>query len=110
MVIHSYKLFSDADLFTFCLWFKIHREYSQYRKTAIHRIEKSCESVRLQKGPFLKEFVNNGRLVALRKADLQFRVGEQLNKLPLKNVDYKIAERASTLSFERFEYFAIRWF
>jgi RND family efflux transporter MFP subunit len=42
----------------------------------------------LQKGPFRKELVNNGKLVALRKTDLQFRVGEQLEKLSFKNGDY----------------------
>jgi RND family efflux transporter MFP subunit len=42
----------------------------------------------LQKGSFRKELVNNGKLVALRKTDLQFRVGEQLEKLSYKNGDY----------------------
>jgi len=42
----------------------------------------------LQKGPFRKELVNNGKLVALRKTDLQFRVGEQLEKLSFKNGDH----------------------
>lgn len=42
----------------------------------------------LQKGLFRKELVNNGKLVALRKTDLQFRVGEQLEKLSFKNGDY----------------------
>jgi len=42
----------------------------------------------LQKSSFLKELVNNGKLVALRKTDLQFRVGEQLEKLSFKNGDY----------------------
>ena len=42
----------------------------------------------LQKGSFRKELVNNGKLVALRKTDLQFRVGEQLEKLSFKNGDY----------------------
>ena len=41
----------------------------------------------LQQGPFRKELVNNGKLVALRKCDLQFRVGEQLEKLNVKNGD-----------------------
>jgi RND family efflux transporter MFP subunit len=39
----------------------------------------------LQKGTFNKELVNNGKLVALRKSELQFRVGEQLEKLGFKN-------------------------
>ena len=42
----------------------------------------------LQKGPFRKELVNNGKLVALQKTDLQFRVGEQLEKLSFKNGDH----------------------
>lgn len=42
----------------------------------------------LKKGLFRKELVNNGKLVALRKSDLQFRVGEQLEKLSFKNGDY----------------------
>jgi RND family efflux transporter MFP subunit len=41
----------------------------------------------LQKGMFRKELVNNGKLVALRKSDLQFRVGEQLEKLNVRNGD-----------------------
>ena len=42
----------------------------------------------LHKGPFRKELVNNGKLVALRKTDLQFRVDEQLEKILFKNGDY----------------------
>lgn len=41
----------------------------------------------LQKSPFRKELVNNGKLVALRKSELQFRVGEQLEKLSFRNGD-----------------------
>jgi membrane fusion protein, multidrug efflux system len=41
----------------------------------------------LQKGTFRKELVNNGKLVALRKSELQFRVGEQLEKLSVRNGD-----------------------
>jgi membrane fusion protein, multidrug efflux system len=41
----------------------------------------------LEKGFFRKELVNNGKLVALRKSELQFRVGEQLEKLNVKNGD-----------------------
>ena len=41
----------------------------------------------LQKSPFLKELVNNGKLVAIRKSELQFRVGEQLEKMTVKNGD-----------------------
>lgn len=45
------------------------------------------EVIVLQKGPFRKELVNNGKLVALRKSELQFRVGEQLEKLSFRNGD-----------------------
>lgn len=41
----------------------------------------------LQRGLFRKELVNNGKLVALRKSELQFRVGEQLEKLSIRNGD-----------------------
>lgn len=41
----------------------------------------------LQKGAFRKKLVNNGRLVARRKSDLQFRVGEQLERVYVKNGD-----------------------
>jgi membrane fusion protein, multidrug efflux system len=41
----------------------------------------------LQKGMFRKELVNNGKLVAWRKSELQFRVGEQLEKLSVRNGD-----------------------
>lgn len=41
----------------------------------------------LTKGIFTKELVNNGKLVAMRKSDLQFRVGEQLEKLSFRNGD-----------------------
>lgn len=43
--------------------------------------------MKLEKGPFRKELVNNGRLVALKKCELQFRVGEQLENLYVKNGD-----------------------
>lgn len=45
------------------------------------------EVIILQKGIFKKELVNNGKLVALRKSELQFRVGEQLEKLSFRNGD-----------------------
>lgn len=45
------------------------------------------EVIVLQKGTFRKELVNNGKLVALRKSELQFRVGEQLEKLSGRNGD-----------------------
>jgi RND family efflux transporter MFP subunit len=41
----------------------------------------------LQKSTFRKELVNNGKLVALRKSELQFRVGEQLERLNFRNGD-----------------------
>lgn len=41
----------------------------------------------LQKGLFRKEMMNNGKLVAFRKSELQFRVGEQLEKLSGRNGD-----------------------
>ena len=42
----------------------------------------------LQKGLFRKEMVNNGKLVAVRKSELQFRVSEQLEKMDVKNGDH----------------------
>lgn len=45
------------------------------------------EIIVLQKGTFRKELVNNGKLVALRKSELQFRVGEQLERLSFRNGD-----------------------
>lgn len=45
------------------------------------------EIIVLHKGPFKKELVNNGKLVALLKCELQFRVGEQLEKLSFRNGD-----------------------
>ena len=44
--------------------------------------------ITIQKGIFRKEIVNNGKLVALRKCDMQFRVNEQLEKLTAKNGDF----------------------
>ena len=55
------------------------RQYTEQRNPV--------EVLRLQKGTFKKELVNNGKLVALRKSELQFRVGEQLEKLNVKNGD-----------------------
>ena len=45
------------------------------------------EVIVLKKGYFRQELVNNGKLVALRKCALQFRVGEQLEKLSVRNGD-----------------------
>jgi len=55
----------------------------------------------LKKGSFRKELVNNGKLSALRKTDLQFRVGEQLEKLTFKNGNHVIEGQviASLTSF-----------
>lgn len=56
------------------------RQYTEPRNTVKVMI--------LQNGNFLQEHVNNGKLVALRKCDLQFRVGEQLEKLHVRNGDF----------------------
>lgn len=45
------------------------------------------DTIILQRGTFKKELVNNGKLVALRKSELQFRVGEQLETLNMRNGD-----------------------
>jgi len=45
------------------------------------------DTIILQKETFRKELVNNGKLVALRKSELQFRVGEQLETLNIRNGD-----------------------
>lgn len=42
----------------------------------------------LQKSAFKKELVNNGKLVALRKCELQFRVSEQIEKLGIRNGEH----------------------
>ena len=42
----------------------------------------------LQRGAFKKELVNNGKLVALRKCELQFRVAEQIEKLSIRNGEH----------------------
>lgn len=42
----------------------------------------------LEKGLFKKELVNNGKLAALRKSELQFRVSEQLEEVSAKNGDH----------------------
>lgn len=42
----------------------------------------------LQKGFFKKELVNNGKLSALRKSELKFRVSEQLDDVAVKSGDH----------------------
>ena len=42
----------------------------------------------LKQGLFKRELVNNGKLVALRKSNLQFKVSGQLEKLPVRNGDF----------------------
>jgi membrane fusion protein (multidrug efflux system) len=42
----------------------------------------------LERGVFKKELVNNGKLSALRKSELKFRVSEQLEEVPSKNGDH----------------------
>ena len=46
------------------------------------------EAMVLRKGVFKKELVNNGKLVALRKCELQFRVAEQIEKLSIRNGEH----------------------
>ena len=41
----------------------------------------------LEKIPFKKEIINNGKLNAVRKSELRFRVSEQLETLMVKNGD-----------------------
>lgn len=68
---------------------------SNIEKKAVSEAEKRqyteqqnpVDTIILQKGTFRKELVNNGKLVALRKSELQFRVGEQLETLNLRNGD-----------------------
>jgi len=42
----------------------------------------------LEKGAFKKELVNNGRLTALRKGELKFRVSEQLEEVAVGNGEH----------------------
>ncbi|MGV8096453.1 MAG: efflux RND transporter periplasmic adaptor subunit [Mangrovibacterium sp.] len=42
----------------------------------------------LERGVFKKELVNNGKLSALRKSELKFRVSEQLEEVGAKNGDH----------------------
>jgi len=42
----------------------------------------------LEKGAFKKELVNNGRLTALRKGELKFRVSEQLEEVPVRSGEH----------------------
>ena len=55
------------------------RQYTEQRNPV--------EVMVVQEGFFRDELVNNGKLVALRKSELQFRVGEQLEKLGFRNGD-----------------------
>lgn len=46
------------------------------------------EVMMLERGLFKKELVNNGKLTALRKGELKFRVSEQLETVPVKSGDH----------------------
>jgi RND family efflux transporter MFP subunit len=60
---------------------------SETAKSQYIEQQNPVEIMILKQGPFRKEHVNNGKLVALRKCDLQFRVGEQLEKVIVRNGD-----------------------
>lgn len=47
--------------------------------------ENLVDTLHLKKTTFKKEIISNGKLNALRKSELQFKVGGQLNGLPVKN-------------------------
>ena len=66
---------------------KTSKTSSDVQKRQYTEQQNPVEVIVLQKGLFRKELVNNGKLVALRKSELQFRVGEQLEKLSFRNGD-----------------------
>ena len=61
------------------------KETDQADKRAYLKQENPVQVLVLKREPFEKELVNNGKLVAVRKSDLQFQVSEQLEKVPVKN-------------------------
>ncbi|GET35096.1 cation efflux system protein [Prolixibacter bellariivorans] len=64
------------------------KETDSADKRAYLKQENPVQVMVLKKEPFEKELVNNGKLVAVRKSDLQFQVSEQLIKLAVKNGDH----------------------
>ena len=58
---------------------------SEAEKRRYAEQQNPVEIMVLQRTTFKKELVNNGKLVALKKSELQFRVGEQLEKLNFRN-------------------------
>lgn len=67
------------------------QQNSEAEKRRYAEQQNPVEIIVLQRTTFKKELVNNGKLVALKKSELQFRVGEQLEKLSFKSGDQIIA-------------------
>ncbi|MEL7587123.1 MAG: efflux RND transporter periplasmic adaptor subunit [Prolixibacteraceae bacterium] len=63
-------------------------ESQQAEKRAYVKQQNPVEVMVLENGPFKKELVNNGRLIALRKGELKFRVSEQLEEVPVRNGEH----------------------
>jgi RND family efflux transporter MFP subunit len=61
------------------------------------------EIMDLQTGVFYKEIISNGRLYAIRKADLKFRVTEMIEKINVKNGDM-VEKDAILATLDNFSY------
>ena len=60
-------------------------ENLQAEKRQYVQQQNPVEVIVLKEGPFKQELVNNGKLAALRKSELKFRVNEQLERINVKN-------------------------
>ncbi len=64
------------------------KETENAEKRQYIKQENPVEVIILKKGIFRKEMVNNGKLVAVRKSELKFRVSDQLDQVNVKNGDH----------------------
>ena len=74
--------------FVNCNTFKESKDEKTIDKKQYLPEKNEVDIVVLSKGIFKKELVSNGRLVALEKSELKFKVNEKLKNIYVKNGDY----------------------
>lgn len=61
--------------------------YSEYEDSSLTRTEQKVSVLILRYSGFSKEIISNGKLAALKKADLKFRTSEVVTEIYVKNGD-----------------------
>jgi len=90
----------------FSFWIISCKNESDSAKNTITSVEQESpkvELVNLHTGTFYKEILSNGKLYALHKAEMRFRVSEIIDKIKVKNGD-EVAKGSTIATLNNFTY------